>query len=196
MNTLKKEAKYELKEKKSLFIGIGFPINTKNEFFNKLNKIKNEYPDATHHCYAFRILNDFGINEYQSDDGEPSGSAGKPILMPLQGNDIVNAGIVVVRYFGGIKLGYGGLVHAYGNTAKKTMEICGIIPFVKKKTFNIKTDYSKMNHIRSIVEKYGDIVEEKYEENVFFKVNIKEQYITDFKESIGNILKGENIQEE
>jgi len=115
-----------VKEKGSKFIGFAYPILSENDYKEKLNKIKESHPKATHHCYAFRLeLN--GENYRINDDGEPSGSAGLPIYNQLLAHDVTNVLLIIVRYFGGTKLGVGGLVKTYKESAKATLEEAKII---------------------------------------------------------------------
>lgn len=109
------------KEKGSKFIGFAFPVTDEAELKKALEKVRGEHLKATHHCYAFRI-GIHGENYRANDDGEPSGSAGLPIFNQLLANDITNVLLVVVRYYGGTKLGVSGLVKAYKESAKITLE--------------------------------------------------------------------------
>lgn len=110
----------QLEIKKSKFIGLYFPVKSQDEVVEVLNNLKKEHKKATHICYAYRLTNPF--SEKAFDDGEPSGTAGKPILNVLQKQDKKDSLLVVVRYFGGIKLGAGGLVRAYSKTASETLK--------------------------------------------------------------------------
>ncbi len=110
----------QLEIKKSKFIGLYFPVKSQDEVVEILNNLKKEHKKATHICYAYRLINPF--SEKAFDDGEPSGTAGKPILNVLQKQDKKDTLLVVVRYFGGIKLGAGGLVRAYSKTASETLK--------------------------------------------------------------------------
>lgn len=110
----------QLEIKKSKFIGLYFPVKSQDEVVEILNNLKKEHKKATHICYAYRLTNPF--SEKAFDDGEPSGTAGKPILNVLQKQDKKDFLLVVVRYFGGIKLGAGGLVRAYSKTASETLK--------------------------------------------------------------------------
>ena len=111
---------YELEIKKSKFIGYLFEIQNLEEIKNILENLKKEHKKATHICYAYRFLSPF--SEKAVDDGEPSGTAGKPILNVLQKQNLQNTLLVVVRYFGGIKLGAGGLLRAYSKCASETIK--------------------------------------------------------------------------
>lgn len=109
------------REKGSKFIGHLFFVESTDIFTEKLESLKSKYPDATHHCYAWRI-NPVQIKEFVQDDGEPGGTAGLPILNALKSYEAVNAGLVVVRYYGGTNLGKSGLVEAYGHAAKLCLQ--------------------------------------------------------------------------
>jgi uncharacterized YigZ family protein len=107
-----------LKISRSEFIGIAFPLSNEEAFFEELQKIQKEFFDATHHCWAFRLF-DAGVDRTRSSDaGEPSGTAGKPILNAIVSAEVSDAGVVVVRYYGGVKLGTGGLARAYRDAAQ------------------------------------------------------------------------------
>lgn len=142
-----------LKEKGSKFIGFAFPVNNEAEVKKALDKIKTEHPKATHHCYAFRIgLN--GENYRANDDGEPSGSAGLPIYNQLLANDITNVLVIVVRYYGGTKLGVSGLVKAYKESAKITLEEAHIITKELETEVKIKFNFNQQNTIFTLLSKY------------------------------------------
>ena len=117
MHTIKENIINEIVIQKSRFITCLYKINNKDEVNKHLDKIKDDYPFATHYCYAYRLDN----IEKCSDDGEPKGTAGTPILHVLQMNNLTNILCVVIRYFGGIKLGAGGLVRAYTNSFVKAL---------------------------------------------------------------------------
>jgi uncharacterized YigZ family protein len=119
--TIESSGEGEYREKGSRFIGYGFHCMTEDAFKLELERIKKEHHQARHYCFAYVLEEDASI--YRSnDDGEPNGTAGKPILAQLNGSSITYGGVVVVRYFGGTKLGKGGLVRAYGNAAKEAIE--------------------------------------------------------------------------
>jgi len=124
MKTIAKEITNLIEIKKSKFISYAFSVNSEDETKEILKKLKKEHSSATHICYAYVIYSP--SLEKCSDDGEPSGTAGKPILDILKRNNLSNVFVAVVRYFGGIKLGAGGLVHAYSNSAKEVIELSEI----------------------------------------------------------------------
>ncbi|SIQ40231.1 uncharacterized protein, YigZ family [Chryseobacterium sp. RU37D] len=142
-----------LKEKGSKFIGFAFPVNNEEELKAALEKIWTEHPKATHHCYAFRIgLN--GENYRANDDGEPSGSAGLPIYNQLLANEITNVLVISVRYYGGTKLGVSGLVKAYKESAKITLEEANIIVKELETEMEIQFNFNQQNTIFTLLSKY------------------------------------------
>jgi uncharacterized YigZ family protein len=142
-----------LKEKGSKFIGFAFPVNNEEELKNALEKIRLEHPKATHHCYAFRIgLN--GENYRANDDGEPSGSAGLPIYNQLLAHEITNVLVISVRYYGGTKLGVSGLVKAYKECAKITLEEARIITKELETSIEITFNFNQQNIIFTLLSKY------------------------------------------
>lgn len=142
-----------LKEKGSKFIGFAFPVNNEFELKNALEKVRTEHPKATHHCYAFRIgLN--GENYRANDDGEPSGSAGLPIYNQLLANEITNVLVISVRYYGGTKLGVSGLVKAYKESAKITLEEAEIITKELETEIEIQFSFNQQNVIFTLLSKF------------------------------------------
>lgn len=142
-----------LKEKGSKFIGFAFPVNHEEELKKALEKIRSEHPKATHHCYAFRMgLN--GENYRANDDGEPSGSAGLPIYNQLLANEITNVLVISVRYYGGTKLGVSGLVKAYKESAKMTLEEAKIITRELETHIEIEFNFNQQNLIFTLLSKY------------------------------------------
>lgn len=140
------------KEKGSKFIGFAFPINNEKELKEALGKIRDEHPKATHHCYAFR-LGLSGENYRANDDGEPSGSAGLPIYNQLLAHNLTNILVIVVRYYGGTKLGVSGLVKAYKDSAKLTLDESTIITKELEIELEITFDYSQQNVIFTLLNK-------------------------------------------
>lgn len=173
-----------IKEKGSKFIGFAYPILSENDFKEKLNLIKELHPKATHHCYAYRIgLN--GENYRINDDGEPSGSAGLPIYNQLLANNITNVLVIIVRYFGGTKLGVGGLVKAYKESAKTTLEEAKIIRRELESKIKIQFNFAQQNIIFSLLNKFGaKIIQFEAQEICTIIASIK----TSQKESISEIL--------
>jgi uncharacterized YigZ family protein len=153
------------KEKNSKFIGYAYPITSENEVKIHIENLKKDHFSARHWCYAYQI----GTETFKfraNDDGEPSNSAGMPIYGQIQSFEITNVLIVVVRYFGGVKLGVGGLISAYKTTAQLTLEEANIVEKTIDKHFKITFDYKNMNKVMRIIkEKNLDIVNQKMELN-------------------------------
>ena len=122
MNIISESVQENLRERGSKFLGFLFPCNSLSSFDIHLQEIKTLHPTASHHCYAYR-LNPVNLQEFSSDDGEPNGSAGLPILNQLKSVNLVNVGLVVVRYFGGTKLGKTGLIETYGKSARLSIAV-------------------------------------------------------------------------
>jgi len=175
-----------LKEKGSKFIGFAFPVNSESDIKNSLNHLKSIHPKATHHCYAYRLgIN--GENYRANDDGEPSGSAGLPIYNQLLAHQITNILVIVIRYYGGTKLGVGGLVKAYKESAKYTLEQAEIITKELESKIELKFKFSQQNQIFTLLNKYdAKILDFDAQEICIIQANIR----TSKKESISDELSG------
>lgn len=138
---------FEITIKNSKFIGIAIPIKTKEEIKANLNILKEKYKNATHYCYAFNLINDKGF----SDDGEPNKTAGIPILTVIDSEDLVNILVVVIRYFGGIKLGPGGLIRAYSNATKGVINKSDKIELVNGFEVSITFDYTNEKEVNYLL---------------------------------------------
>lgn len=148
-----------LKEKGSKFIGFAFPVNNVEELKNALEKIREEHPKATHHCYAFRLgMN--GENYRANDDGEPNGSAGLPIYNQLLANNLTNILLIVVRYYGGTKLGVSGLVKTYKESAKLTLDEAEIITKELESDLEIEFDFHQQNVIFTLLNKFDGKIQD------------------------------------
>ena len=162
-----------LKEKGSKFIGFAFPVDDEAELKKSLEKIREEHPKATHHCYAFR-LGMKGENYRANDDGEPSGSAGLPIYNQLLAHEITNVLVIVVRYYGGTKLGVSGLVKTYKESAKITLEEAEIITKELESEIEISFNFSQQNQIFTLLNKFdGRILDFLSDEKCVITAKIK-----------------------
>lgn len=163
------------KEKNSKFFGYAFPVSTEEEVKEIITQLKKEHHSARHWCYAFQIGTET-IYYRANDDGEPNNSAGMPIYGQIQSFDVTNILIVVVRYFGGVKLGVGGLITAYKTAAQMALEVSEIIKKTIDKHFLIKFDYQNMNKVmRVIKEKNLDIVSQKMELSCEIEIAIRKK---------------------
>ena len=148
MITIKDYIQSEIVEKKSKFIANIFFIESVEEAENKIKEIKKKYHDARHNCSSYRVLEEGKIVEKSSDDGEPSGTAGGPMLNILQKRDLVNVVVIVTRYFGGILLGTGGLVRAYSDVTQNAIEEAEKQEIILGKEFEVKVDYSSLEKLK------------------------------------------------
>lgn len=176
-----------LKEKGSKFIGFAFPVNNEDELKIALDQIKAEHPKATHHCYAFRMgLN--GENYRANDDGEPSGSAGLPIYNQLLANEITNTLVIVVRYYGGTKLGVSGLVKAYKESAKLILEEANIINKELETEIEIGFNFNQQNLIFTLLSKFdGKVLNFDSQETATISARIKTKHLDVITESLANL---------
>ncbi|MPT33307.1 IMPACT family protein [Epilithonimonas hungarica] len=173
-----------LKEKGSKFIGFAYPVNSESDIKESLNQLKSIHPKATHHCYAFRLgIN--GENYRANDDGEPSGSAGLPIYNQLLAHQITNILVVVIRYYGGTKLGVGGLVKAYKESAKYTLEQANIVTKELESKIELKFKFSQQNLIFTLLNKYDAKIISFEAEDI---CTIKASFKTSKKENISDEL--------
>ena len=182
MKTIKNETNIEFEEKKSRFIGYVKPVQTKEEAEDFINYIKNKHKDATHNCSAYKITNN-GLEFFKvDDDGEPSGTAGKPIGEIITYMGVTNLVVVVTRYFGGIKLGAGGLVRNYVKGAKLSISESGIVDFVEKINLMLELPYEKLSEFEKVLEDYEvDNVEKSFLDKVIVKIKIDKSFYENIK---------------
>lgn len=151
--TIEKPSKGIFKDKGSKFLAFAYPVKSESEIKNIINFLKEEYFDARHHCYAYRLGADQKVFR-SNDDGEPSGTAGKPILGQIVSNNLTNILIVVVRYFGGTLLGTSGLITAYRSASADAVSNAEIVERYVFAIYRISFDYQGMNSIMKIVKDY------------------------------------------
>lgn len=158
--------------KNSRFITLLIKINNKDEVKKELEKVKLSYPKATHYCYGYIVDN----YKKSSDDGEPGGTAGIPILNVLEKDNITNILAIVVRYFGGIKLGAGGLTRAYSKSVRDTIKISNLIELIEGKKIEITFTYDKEKQINYIL-RDEQIIKKDYSDNITYIVLIKNEIL-------------------
>ncbi len=174
MKTLRGAGSTELVIKNSVFIGYASPASSEDEAREFIERIRAHHSDATHNVYAYVIRGRGSFAVRYDDDGEPKGSAGKPVLRVIQNKGLSNAVVVVTRYFGGIKLGYGGLVKAYSDAASRAIENAGIVEVYETERFDVVFPYSLFHAVKETVEKNrGRITGEEYGERVKFTVEVR-----------------------
>lgn len=182
------------KDKGSKFFGYVFPVSSEKEVQLCLEKLKEEHQKAGHFCYAWQIgkyYNHYKVN----DDGEPNNSAGMPIYGQLQAFDVTNCLAVVVRYFGGTKLGVGGLIHAYKTTAKLCLEEANIIKKEITDQLEVKCDYEQMNEVLKLVKREDlSIVEQELKLRCRYILEVNVERSSSIKERL-ELLKGIAVRE-
>ena len=164
------------REKGSKFIALAFPVESEAEVKEKLAEIQKQYFDARHHCYSY-ILGPNKDAYRLNDNGEPSGTAGRPIHGQLLSKDLTNTLVIVVRYFGGIKLGVSGLINAYKTAAKDALDHATIIEKTVDETYKVSFDYSVMNSVMQLLkDPYVSILGQGYEDRylISFKIRRRE----------------------
>lgn len=178
IKTILANSSSELDVKKSKFIANIIKITDEQDAKEKLNQIRKEYSDARHNCYAYIVYDNETKTkiEKSSDDREPSGTAGIPMLTLLQKNNLVNVLIVVTRYFGGILLGTGGLVRAYTDSSKQALEAAKIIELQYGEILEYCIEYDEFEYFKYICEKNNiEIVKTEYSNNIKAIIKLKEE---------------------
>jgi len=175
------------KEKKSKFLAFAFPVLNEEEIKKYIAELKKEYFDARHHCYAYIL----GINKdvfRSSDDNEPSGTAGKPILGQINSLGLTNILIVVVRYFGGTLLGTGGLVRAYAKAAADALQKGKIVEKTVNSTFTLSFDYKVMNHVMHVLkEENAEQLYQKFDQTCNIIASIRNSRIDILEKKLNKI---------
>jgi uncharacterized YigZ family protein len=159
-NTLEKPAVAEFKDKGSKFIAYSYPVEKQEDFKSRLAALKKEHPKASHHCFAYRLGTD-GNNFRLSDDGEPSGTAGKPIMGQIDSKQLTNVLVVVVRYFGGTLLGVPGLINAYKTATALVLQLSPVVQKQVEADYLVQFDYTQMNEVMMILKQQFCTVKEQ-----------------------------------
>ena len=183
MKSIQKEITSEIIINKSKFITILTNINDIDKVKEKLEEIKKKYKDATHYCYAYIINN----HEKCSDNGEPSGTAGMPILNVLKQNDLTNILCIVIRYFGGIKLGAGGLIRAYSTSASEALNKAIITNLVNGYNITIEFSYDNLKQIDYLLKNID--IKKDYQTNITYNFNITETKFNQIENELTKLSK-------
>lgn len=166
-----------LKEKGSKFLAFTYPVRSETEIKDQLTLLRREHPSANHHCYAWRLGADKELYR-ANDDGEPSNSAGKPILSVIQANDLSDVLIVVVRYFGGTLLGVNGLINAYKDAATEAISAAEIVEHFVMMDYRVEFEMKNMNVVMRILKEYDVvIISNSYEEKNILIFRVKKQKV-------------------
>ena len=200
MKTINQEVSAEIVEKKSKFICHLFYIENIQEAEQKIGEIRKEYHDARHHCFAYRVIQEKQIIERASDDGEPSGTAGAPMLQLLSKNELVNVLTVVTRYFGGVLLGTGGLVRAYSQATVEGMQKAGWVNMQLGEVIKLPVSYQNLAYLQYYCRRNDiAILETNFDKDpyIIFEITMdeKQKFLHEMEEKQFSIQKMEIIQE-
>lgn len=189
--TLARPSEAVYKEKKSQFLAFAYPVQTETEVKDRLQALRKKYYDARHHCYAY-VLGENKATFRANDDGEPNHSAGDPILGQIRARNLTQVLVVVVRYFGGVKLGVGGLVQAYKAAASEALAQAEILEKVMTCPLQVQFDYIRLNEVMKVVKEYElEIVEQQFESTCFMRVQVRKKWEEEVKtklEKLGQLL--------
>ena len=184
MVTINSNVNNELVIKNSKFIGYLYKVSSTEEIESLLQKTRKNHKDATHVCYAYRLEN----KEKCSDDGEPSGTAGAPIMDVLEKNDITNVLAIVVRYFGGTLLGAGGLIRAYSKTIREALKLTTLEEIVFYNYYELKANYDDLKLLNALT-KDLNVITKDFGELITYKIKIEKDL-----DNINDLFKNTNIQ--
>jgi len=152
-NTIEKPSMAEFKDRGSRFIAYAYPVGDTVDVKSRLQQVKKEHPKAEHHCYAYRLGVD-GLQFRAGDDGEPSGSAGRPILGQIDSKGLTNTAVIVVRYFGGTLLGVPGLINAYKTATALALQLVPIVSKPVEARYTLHFDYTQLNDVMQVVRQH------------------------------------------
>ena len=189
--TIKNQQQAEIKIKGSRFIGTAQPVTTENQAKEFIQLISKKYFDASHNCYAYNIGFDQSKISRFNDAGEPSGTAGQPILNTILIKNLTDVAVVITRYFGGTKLGKGGLVRAYSDCASETLNKRNVIKKYIKEFLALEFDYNKTGAVMHIINQYDlKILKANYDQKTKIKLTIRKSKIQDFKQNLVELTLG------
>lgn len=168
----RKEVEFEIK--KSRFIGVIMPAQTEQDALRQLQQLASQHAQANHLAFAWRIRQPDGkVNERLFDAGEPSGTAGRPILAPMQGENLIDTVVAVIRYFGGVKLGTGGLTKAYGQAAKQAMAAATIVPWIEMQELQLTLEYPQLQFFEyQLKQVKGKILNQEFTDSVKLTIRL------------------------
>lgn len=190
--TVEKEASDFFIEKKSKFIGYAKPVKTQEDALEFISKIKSKHWDATHNVYAY-VLRENNIQRY-SDDGEPSGTAGVPVLDVMLKESLVDVCVVATRYFGGTLLGAGGLVRAYSHTSKIALEAAGIITMAQCSVMSAEVDYSFYDRLNILLSDFSAVIlNTSFSDKVCVEFSVKENIVDLLNAKLIDVSNGKYI---
>lgn len=191
--TIKSTAHGVYKEKGSKFLAFAYPVESEEEVKQRLSELRKAYFDARHHCYAY-VLGLMKEKFKAADDGEPNHSAGDPILGQIRSRNLTNVLVVVVRYFGGVKLGVGGLVQAYKAAATDALRKAEIVELEVMELVSLKYDYPATPEVMKLVKEFEIVIlQQDFDEGCLMKIQLKLRWTKMFQEKL-ELLKAQGVQ--
>lgn len=189
---IKDKCRCEEKVKNSRFIATAIPVNGEKEAHSVISDIKKEFHDASHNCSAYRIGSGNKLIYRYNDDGEPSGTGGRPIMKAIETRELSDICVVVTRYFGGTKLGTGGLARAYGQLATELLKKCEVEKKYETRTIEFSVGFDFVGVIHNILEKFKvDLKDSQYGDDVLFIVEVRSTAFAAFKENLIEATNGQ-----
>lgn len=183
---VERDSEFVLRERGSKFFAFVYGVKSDLEIKEKLDGLKREYPDATHHCYAW-VMGARGEAQRANDDGEPGNSAGRPILRSILSAGLTNVLVVVVRYFGGALLGIPGLIESYGGAAESALRAAGRSEKFIEENYEISSAFEHEQEIHRLIAKYGArVLGSEYTEQVCYRVAVKAGVGRDFEKALSD----------
>ena len=183
---VERDSEFVLRERGSKFFAFVYGVKSDLEIKEKLEGLKREYPDATHHCYAW-VMGARGEAQRANDDGEPGNSAGRPILRSILSVGVTNVLVVVVRYFGGTLLGIPGLIESYGGAAESALRAAGRSEKFIEENYEISSAFEHEQEIHRLIAKYGArVLGSEYTEQVCYRVAVKAGVGRDFEKALSD----------
>jgi uncharacterized YigZ family protein len=185
--TIEKPTESIFRDRGSKFLGFAYPISSDNDIKGIVAKLKAEHPKANHHCWAMRLGTDRSVYRV-NDDGEPSGTAGRPILNILLSKDVTNILMVVVRYFGGTLLGVPGLINAYKVATEEALKLAVIIQKTVNDIYTIKFDYLQMNDVMRIIKDENlPVLEQQFDNDCSMQLSIRKMQVEQVLGKLGKV---------
>lgn len=181
--TIPEPIEFRHKIERSEFLGIAFPVTSEEAFFDELTRVQKKYFDATHHCWAFRLWTD--ARSRSSDAGEPSGTAGRPILAAIEGAEVHDVGVIVVRWYGGVKLGTGGLSRAYRETAAEALQLAPRVDRYLYERVSVIVPFDALGTVYRLISPPDVLLaEERYGETNEFIFEVRASHVDVFRRQL------------
>ncbi|SHM08688.1 IMPACT family protein [Mucilaginibacter sp. OK098] len=185
--TIKKPSEGIFRDRGSKFLAFAYPVNNEVDLKIQLAQLRSDHPKANHHCWAMRLTIDRSVFRL-NDDGEPSGTAGRPILNTLLSHDVTNLVVVVVRYFGGTLLGVPGLINAYKMATEEALKQAVIVQKTVNDIYTIEFDYLQMNDVMRIIKEDGlTIIAQSFDNNCSITVSIRKMQVNQTLSKLGKL---------